>query len=152
MPAQEIAPAEPLPTGAFKRLGTTRLRHGSRIQSLSFSPDSKFVAAGGGNDLARVWNIQTGARQSFKEYWVNALAFLPKTSQIVTAGAFKKIRLWDVETGAEKAVFEGHQVPVNALAVSADGTIASGSQDGMVILWKPAAIRLPVFLKGHWRK
>src|SRR5580692_10770592 len=54
------APGEPLPTRCFQRLGTSKLRHGSRILCLAYSPNAQILAAGGGNDPVRLWNPKTG--------------------------------------------------------------------------------------------
>src|SRR5947209_15108060 len=51
---------DPLPAGAIQRLGTARFRHGSRIQCLAYSPDGKTLAAGGGDDVIRMWDAQSG--------------------------------------------------------------------------------------------
>ena len=124
---------------AFQRFGTTRLRHASQIACLAFSPNSKLLAAGGGNDVVHLWNAETGAeqQQQFKEYWVAALAFSPRENVLATAGAFKKIRLWDAATG--RRVLEGLATPSS---FNADGNLlASGGQDGSVLLWKPDMTR-----------
>src|SRR6516225_1706205 len=49
-----------LPTGAIQRIGTARFRHGSNIQCLAYSPDGKTLAAGGGNDVVRLWDATSG--------------------------------------------------------------------------------------------
>src|ERR1022692_2180508 len=49
-----------LPSGAIKRLGTARLRHGSRVLALAYSPDGRILAAGGGDDPVRLWDTDTG--------------------------------------------------------------------------------------------
>ena len=128
---------EPLPNRAYQRLGTTRLRHGSRISSLALSSDGSFVAAGGGNDIVRIWDTKTGMqkRSIGKENWVNAVALSPNDSILATGGVFKKIRLWDAATGNERSVLEGTQSPVKTLAFSPNGAfLASGEQNGMVRL------------------
>jgi len=46
------------------------------------------------------------------------------------------IKLWDVETGKDLGMLSGHTEPVETLVFSHDGkTLASGSQDGTVLLW-----------------
>ena len=46
------------------------------------------------------------------------------------------IQLWDVETGAELITLTGQTEPIETLVFSHDGkTLASGSQDGTVLLW-----------------
>ena len=49
------------------------------------------------------------------------------------------VRLWDVKTGKQKRVFTGHRQGVTGMAFSPDGkTVASGSYDGTILLWKVA--------------
>ena len=44
--------------------------------------------------------------------------------------------MWTVATGSLDHVLEGHTLPVNALAVSADGsTLVTAGQDGTVRSW-----------------
>ena len=62
------------------------------------------------------------------------------TITLVVAGSQKKIRLWNFGLKKETGQLEGHKATIKALAVSPDPDpatkiIASGSQDGMVILW-----------------
>src|SRR5207248_1382686 len=113
------AAGDPLPSGAIKRLGTARLRHGSRVMALAYSPNGRILAAGGGDDPVRLWDTDTGKEiRTLKETWVNALAFTPRGSVIATAGAFKIIRLWEVATGKEANKLEGHATAVKAMALS----------------------------------
>lgn len=145
LPAQEPQPAggkaveaDPLPRFALRRFGTQRLRHGSRILTLAFSPTGRMLAAGGGNDPIRLWDADTGREiRSFPETWINALVFTKRASVVISAGAFKSIRLWEIATGKDYAKLEGHNAAVKCLSLSPDNTIlASGGQDGEVILWE----------------
>ena len=48
----------------------------------------------------------------------------------------KTVRLWDAITGEHKQTLEGHTREVRSVAYSsADGTLASGSMDGTILLW-----------------
>jgi WD40 repeat protein len=60
-PAARLDPSgDALPTGALFRLGTTRLRHPSRIQALVFAPDGKTLTSSDYDGRIRLWEVQTG--------------------------------------------------------------------------------------------
>jgi WD40 repeat protein len=145
------AVGDPLPSGAIKRLGTARLRHGSRVMALAYSPNGRILAAGGGDDPVRLWDTDTGKEiRTLKDTWVSALAFTPRGSVIATAGAFKTIRLWEVANGKEASKLEGHAAAIKAMVLSPDGSmLASGGQDGTIILWELLTGKIITEFKGH---
>lgn len=54
----------------------------------------------------------------------------------VSSDGSPKLRLWDADNLKLGAIFEGHQAPVEACAISSDGAwVASGDQSGRVRLW-----------------
>jgi WD40 repeat protein len=144
-------PGDNLPTRSFQRLGTTKLRHGSRILCLGYSPDGQMLAAGGGNDPVRIWNPKTGEMlREINEPWVHALTFTPSGETLVFAGYQKHIRLWSFKLNKEIGRLEGHKAAIKALAVSPDiSTIASGSQDGVITVWEWNTKRKVADLTGH---
>eukprot|EP00438_Fugacium_kawagutii_P006098 Skav213791 [mRNA] locus=scaffold1122:183652:185405:- [translate_table: standard] len=91
-----------------------------------------------------------------KKTWSNAHEGAPVRSlrwspmALVSAGADAKLRLWDTAAAARwmgvaahlqelcTAQLEGHLGEVLAVAVAADGTVASGSADATVKLWSNA--------------
>jgi WD40 repeat protein len=140
-----------LPPRSFLRIGTSKLRHGDRILCLAYSPDSQMLAAGGGNDPVRIWNPKTGELiREIQEPWAHAMAFTVSGETLLVAGYQKKIRLWNFKLNKENGQLEGHKATVKALAVSPDtSTIASGSQDGIVILWDMVNKRKVIELAAH---
>ena len=44
-------------------------------------------------------------------------------------------RLWDLETGEELRAFTGHASWVSSVAVTGDGRLVTGSDDGTARLW-----------------
>lgn len=154
----QLACAQPndgLPPHTFLRIGTTKMRHGDRLLCLAYSPDDRMLAAGGGNDPVRVWDPKTGdAIREIAEPWARALAFTASGKTLLIAGNQKRVRLWNFELNKQIAQLDGHQAPIQALAVSADAdpattVFASGSQDGMVILWSLETKRKWIELKAH---
>ena len=48
----------------------------------------------------------------------------------------RTVRLWDVATGEVQQTFTGHTRGVFSVSFSSEGqTLASGSQDGTILLW-----------------
>ncbi len=151
--AQEKSLPTELPPRALKRFGTSNLRHGDRILCLAYSPNGQILVAGGGADPVRVWNADTGtAKFQVPEPWTFAVAFTPRGSVFFTGGAHKSIRMWEI--GSEKEVpnskMEGHKTTIKALVVSPDGSLlASGSQEGEILLWETATRKIISRLKEH---
>jgi RNA polymerase sigma factor (sigma-70 family) len=122
--------------------------------NLAFSPDGKYLAAGGIDDSrgkmlvraaygksAWVWETATWKRRWMldgHEKGILALAFSPDGKRLAT-GACEgedKVRLFDLEGGKELACFAGHHSAVLSLAFSPDGrTLASGAGDSTILLW-----------------
>lgn len=129
---------EPLPAGAIKRLGSARLRTGSRILCVRFSPDGRFLASGGGNDPVRIWDASTGEQvKELKDAWVNALIFSSRGTRLITADSFKAVREWDLANTTEVAQLKGHESAVTCMAISSDNTLlATADQTGAIILWE----------------
>src|SRR5262245_12289462 len=71
---------DPLPQGAVARMGTIRLRHTSRVINLAYPPDAKLLATVGDDELARLWDPETGReirKLSGHQGGVECVAFSP---------------------------------------------------------------------------
>jgi WD40 repeat protein len=146
------AQGDPLPhKDAIKRLGTVRFRTGDGILSLAYSPDGKYLASGGRNDVVRLWDATTGQlMRTFKEHWVWAVAFSPDGKYLATGGATKVVRLWDVNSGKELHQGRGHKATIKSLAFTPDsGGVISGSDDHSVRLWSVLNGTQEAVYEGH---
>jgi WD40 repeat protein len=135
------------------------------INTVLFSPDGHWLAAGGADGSVRLWNfdrlikngrLRAGAslRQDIKlrgSAFVNALAFITakNSSQadwMVTAGANGFVQLWNFQKvtndlqdhpEAPERVVLGHDLPINAVAFNtASSLLVTASADASIRLWK----------------
>ncbi|HEY7156226.1 MAG TPA: WD40 repeat domain-containing protein, partial [Gemmataceae bacterium] len=145
-----------LPPGAIARLGTLRLRHGSSILALAFSPDGKMLASGGADNRVSIWDAATGKelhRLPNVESTVKTVVFSPdgKLLALVTKKG-RSIYLQDAATGKElrKVKLDTHSVEMAAF--SPDGKFLAWGSDKTVHLWDVDAAKEIEPLKGFGQR
>lgn len=115
---------DPIPPGAVARLGSVRLRMGGYALSVAFSPDSKYVAAGGRDQLVHVWEAQTGKEVTLikgHDGSVTAVRFFPDGKTLASAGHDGTIRIWDLATRRELRSFGNPNTRLLNIAITPDG-------------------------------
>jgi len=134
------------------------------LPKLVFCPDGKLVAAAcdDGTGTVCLWDIskgslvrrmqeqQDGMMVRFRVNDVAVLAFSYDGRTMATAGgamanpggfvvnpgADRDVLLWEVATGMKRAVLQGHQSKVTALAFLPDSmTVIAGAADGTALCW-----------------
>ena len=108
--------------------------------SLAFSPDSVSIALGH-RDSITLWDVTTigieerGAIPDNHRGFTDILTFSPDGNTLLGSSR-RHIKLWNVDTGNQLSTLTGHTEPIETLVFSHDGrTLASGSEDGTVLLW-----------------
>lgn len=110
------------------------------VLSLGFSRHGQYLAAGGYNAIAHVWNLATN--QSPLELVghalrITALAFSPDNLHLATGGWDKTIIIWNVATGQAIATLTGHNDTISGLAFNPQGNILySSSWDRTIRCWQ----------------
>ena len=113
---------DPLPEHAVARIGTTRLRHGTAVTLLCYSPDGKTLAASAGRTVS-LWDVGTGKelRRLTVEEGLRGLCFSADGKVLLGWAEGKPIQLWDVATGKEQKPPPEWPGSVTRAAFSGDG-------------------------------
>jgi WD40 repeat protein len=119
--------------------GKERHRVASRqgyVYGVTFSPDSKTLAAHCSDNMIRVWDARTGKRLLRVQHpeSVTSLVFAGDGKTLITGGSDLQIRFWDVKTGKEVRRFGGQPEAYLVCALSSDGKtlVTRGQQQGVL--------------------
>src|SRR5262249_7028764 len=130
----------------------------------AFSPDSKVLATSSSDNIMQLWEIPTG-KELHRLRWADqghpmCLTFSPDGARLVSGhmrGPEREapppqtlVRLWDVKTGKEIGQFQGPELRVYVVRLSADGkTLAAGDLFGTIHLWEGASGKERARFQGH---
>jgi len=128
----------------FEGQPTTGTSGYSPLSTVAFSPDNRYVAAGGADGVVRVWDVQTksevrGLRGNTD--WVTSVAFTPDGRYLASGAAEKDntLRLFELPSLDSTTAAGGHLRAVNAVAVSPNGKhVATAGTDETIKVWEIA--------------
>lgn len=131
--------------------------HKDAVQSLTWSPDGKVLAAGGYRTVLMFdttsWQL-THTLASPLEGRVTALVFLPDNATLVIADGAQSQRgilhFWPFSAARPTATLDAHTDNILSLALNRDGKLlATGSADNAVKIWDVASRKETAKLEGH---
>lgn len=109
------------------------------ISSFAFSPDTRYIASGGGDGIIRLWDIISA--QEIRQFTghtqrIEYVAFSRDGRYLVSSSADATARIWEVFTGKQISVLAGHLQTVTSAVFSLDGKyVLTGSLDKTARLW-----------------
>lgn len=145
-------PSEPKqepPRSAIHRFGTTAFSHSTRITSVEFSPDDRWVVSADGNGIVRVWDSTSGNLILEKANGGGrAVAFAPDGNTIAIGGYYnQQIIFWDLQKNEYVSSIKQN---ARSLKYSADGSVlVAAGEDTIVRVWNPKTRKLIRKLEGH---
>ena len=126
--------------------------HNDWVQSLAFSPDSKWFASGSTDKTIKLWVTATGKLLGTLRhgYAVNAVDISADGTWLASAGDDGTVRLWEAKTGAQRGALNGYGYAMYATVFSPDGKLlAAGGKDRTVFIWMVNEGKRVHALDGH---
>jgi mono/diheme cytochrome c family protein len=112
--------------------------HGTPLAAAAFTPDGGRVISAGRSRELHVWEARSGDRRGeIKELSARPQQIATGRFGVLTSTADHLLHVYDLGGRSKRFTLIGHHDEVQALAVSPDEQwIASGSQDGEVLIWE----------------
>ena len=130
-------------------------RHSQIVNSISFSPDGRFLVSASDDYSVRIWNLRDG---SSKELPVTAsgfesflsVVFSPDGRYIAAGDTTGLLRIWDSRTHQLVANWKGHSDYVWCVEFTPDGKwLMSGSGDTTVKCWDVSSLGIHESISGR---
>jgi WD40 repeat protein/serine/threonine protein kinase len=109
-------------------------------ESVTMSPDGRYILYGSEDSAFILWELSTGmCKRTFEGHTndVTSVAITPDGRYTLSGSIDNTFMLWELSTGMCIRTFEGHTETVSSVAISPDSRFAiSGSWDETLRLWE----------------
>ncbi|MBQ5891983.1 MAG: TIR domain-containing protein, partial [Bacteroidales bacterium] len=107
--------------------------HSNYVNSVSWSPDGKYLASGSADNTVKIWDANNGeCIRTLKGHLssVMSVSWSPDGRYLASGSVDKSIVIWDANSGEKLKTFEGHSAYISSICWSPDGRyLASGAKD-----------------------
>ncbi|MET8977381.1 WD40 repeat domain-containing protein [Streptomyces sp. NPDC004539] len=120
----------------LSRIVPTRL---PRLRQLALSADGRYLAAVGADRNLHLWDTQQveDVTPAHPPHAVNAMTFAPK-GHLLAVSSEAGLQMWDASTGTATRTLDGAESAVSLAFDSEAQSLAAGTTDGKVLLWRKA--------------
>ncbi|MFD6400409.1 hypothetical protein [Nocardia sp. NPDC060249] len=130
--------SDPAAPRALTTLPIPRARY---AHELAFAPDSRLLVTAYDDVSLQVWDLADRDHPMARPEpltgpggWVNAALFAPDGSAVYAASADRRVHRWDLDGGTRSStVVAENGGSVNALSISADGTLLATAGDDQIV-------------------
>ena len=126
-------------TGKPALITTFRGSSQSGFIDADFSPDGQLVAAGGFDNLVRIWSVEDGELVQILEGHtaeVRSVSFSSDGQTIVTASGDGQVKLWGLDGTLIATMADSGEPVWQALFIDSDQKIISAGEDKQVLQWQ----------------
>ncbi|NJO31540.1 MAG: myosin kinase [Richelia sp. SL_2_1] len=127
---------------------TKYLLQGQILYPITFSPNTKIIAAVGANHTIKLWSLEGKLLQTIRDpqsEQIEILSFSPDGKTLASGSSSGKIKLWNLEGKLIKA-FQAHSNNFNNIMFSPNSaTIVSSGFDKTIKLWNLEGKLLQIF-------
>ena len=130
------------------------IKHDRQLFRAQFSPDGRFIAAGGQDKLVHIWELEGEKKKVLDAHktWVSSLTFDPKGNTLFTADYLGVIHCWNHQKTAKPiwTIPVADSNNVRAVITTSDGKhLISAGDDGVIKVWDATNGNLVTTMKGH---
>ncbi len=130
--------------------------HNTTIQSISWSPEGKYLASGSQDNIVRIWNSNNGkhlANLTGHQAAVMLVLWSPNGKYIASSSCDGTTRIWSAKNGCCIAQLPGIENPENSISWSPNSNyLASGSHDNVIRIWNIHSGQCLYELQGHQQR